>query len=254
MPSLIDIRRRVRAVNSTQQITKAMKMVSSSKLRRAQERILRSRPFAQQMLRVFNNLASHTDAGNLHVLLQEQQRPATAAHRDHRGSRTRRQLQRQRHQGRGGVHHQPAEGRRARSGAGAGRPQGPRLLHAPRLRRALRGSRPLPEPEVGARAGDREHGDQGIPRGRMSARSTSSTTSSSRSSSQRSSSSGCCRSPIWPGRRTPTGRRSAILPSTMTISSSPRPRSCSEYFCRFTSPCRWPARCSNRRRRNTRRA
>jgi len=72
MPSLIDIRRRVRAVNSTQQITKAMKMVSSSKLRRAQERILRSRPFAQQMLRVFNNIASHTDAGN-HVLLQEQQ-------------------------------------------------------------------------------------------------------------------------------------------------------------------------------------
>ena len=72
MPSLIDIRRRVRAVKSTQQITKAMKMVSSSKLRRAQERILRSRPFAQQMLRVFNNIASHTDAGN-HVLLQEQQ-------------------------------------------------------------------------------------------------------------------------------------------------------------------------------------
>ena len=72
MPSLLDIRRRVRAVKSTQQITKAMKMVSSSKLRRAQERILRSRPFAQQMLRVFNNIASHTDAGN-HVLLQEQQ-------------------------------------------------------------------------------------------------------------------------------------------------------------------------------------
>lgn len=72
MPSLIDIRRRVRAVKSTQQITKAMKMVSSSKLRRAQERILRSRPYAQEMLRVFNNLASHTDAGN-HVLLQDQQ-------------------------------------------------------------------------------------------------------------------------------------------------------------------------------------
>jgi F-type H+-transporting ATPase subunit gamma len=72
MPSLIDIRRRVRAVKSTQQITKAMKMVSSSKLRRAQERILRSRPFAQEMLRVFNNLANHTDAGN-HELLQAQQ-------------------------------------------------------------------------------------------------------------------------------------------------------------------------------------
>lgn len=70
MPSLIDIRRRVRAVKSTQQITKAMKMVSSSKLRRAQERILRSRPYAQQMLRVFNNLAARTDSSS-HPLLQD---------------------------------------------------------------------------------------------------------------------------------------------------------------------------------------
>jgi len=70
MPSLIDIRRRVRAVKSTQQITKAMKMVSSSKLRRAQERILRSRPYAQEMLRVFNNLAARTDEMR-HPLLQE---------------------------------------------------------------------------------------------------------------------------------------------------------------------------------------
>ncbi len=76
MPSLIDIRRRVRAVKSTQQITKAMKMVSSSKLRRAQERILRGRPYAEQMLRVFNSLATRTDTAR-HVLLQEQpgQRP-----------------------------------------------------------------------------------------------------------------------------------------------------------------------------------
>jgi F-type H+-transporting ATPase subunit gamma len=70
MPSLIDIRRRVRAVKSTQQITKAMKMVSSSKLRRAQERILRGRPYANEMLRVFNNLASRTDPSR-HPLLQE---------------------------------------------------------------------------------------------------------------------------------------------------------------------------------------
>ena len=61
MPSLIDIRRRVRATKSTQQITKAMKMVSSSKLRRAQERIVRSRPYAQEMLRVFNSLATRVD-------------------------------------------------------------------------------------------------------------------------------------------------------------------------------------------------
>ncbi len=70
MPSLLDIRRRVRAVKSTQQITKAMKMVSSSKLRRAQERILRGRPYAQEMLRVFNNLATRTDNAK-HPLLND---------------------------------------------------------------------------------------------------------------------------------------------------------------------------------------
>ena len=70
MPSLLDIRRRVRAVKSTQQITKAMKMVSSSKLRRAQERILKSRPYAQEMLRVFNNLATRTDNAS-HPLLND---------------------------------------------------------------------------------------------------------------------------------------------------------------------------------------
>jgi F-type H+-transporting ATPase subunit gamma len=70
MPSLIDIRRRVKAVKSTQQITKAMKMVSSSKLRRAQERILRSRPYAREMLRVFNHLATHVEA-SAHPLLND---------------------------------------------------------------------------------------------------------------------------------------------------------------------------------------
>ena len=70
MPSLLDIRRRVRAVKSTQQITKAMKMVSSSKLRRAQERILKSRPYAQEMLRVFNKLATRTDHA-AHPLLND---------------------------------------------------------------------------------------------------------------------------------------------------------------------------------------
>jgi F-type H+-transporting ATPase subunit gamma len=68
MPSLIDIRRRIRAVKSTQQITRAMKMVDSSKLRRAQERILSARPFAGQMLRVLNSLASRVDP-SAHPLL-----------------------------------------------------------------------------------------------------------------------------------------------------------------------------------------
>jgi F-type H+-transporting ATPase subunit gamma len=70
MPSLIDIRRRVRAVKSTQQITKAMKMVAASKLKRSQDRIIGARPYAQQMLRVLNGLASRADA-DLHPLLRQ---------------------------------------------------------------------------------------------------------------------------------------------------------------------------------------
>ena len=68
MPSLLDIRRRVRAVKSTQQITKAMKMVAASKLRRAQDRALGARPFAQQMLRVLNGLAARVEP-SVHPLL-----------------------------------------------------------------------------------------------------------------------------------------------------------------------------------------
>jgi F-type H+-transporting ATPase subunit gamma len=74
VPSLLDIRRRVRAVKSTQQITKAMKMVSSSKLRRAQERIVSSRPYAQEMLRIFNNLATRVDPAT-HPLLNDDPKP-----------------------------------------------------------------------------------------------------------------------------------------------------------------------------------
>src|SRR5689334_20246514 len=70
MPSLIDIRRRIRAVKSTQQITKAMKMVAASRLRRAQERIQSARPFANEMLRVLNSLATRVDPTS-HPLLDE---------------------------------------------------------------------------------------------------------------------------------------------------------------------------------------
>jgi F-type H+-transporting ATPase subunit gamma len=70
MPSLLDIRRRIRAVRSTQQITKAMKMVAASKLRRAQERVTNARPFAGEMLRVLNRLASRVDPA-AHPLLDE---------------------------------------------------------------------------------------------------------------------------------------------------------------------------------------
>jgi F-type H+-transporting ATPase subunit gamma len=68
MPSLIDIRRRVRATKSTQQITKAMKMVAASKLRRAQERVVNARPYAVQMQRVLSGLAARVDP-SIHPLL-----------------------------------------------------------------------------------------------------------------------------------------------------------------------------------------
>ena len=74
MPSLIDIRRRVRAVKSTQQITKAMKMVAASRLRRAQERIQHARPFATEMQRVLNSLATRVDP-SAHPLLDERKTP-----------------------------------------------------------------------------------------------------------------------------------------------------------------------------------
>jgi F-type H+-transporting ATPase subunit gamma len=73
MPSLIDLRRRVRAVKNTQQITKAMKMVAASKLRRAQERIMGARPFAIQMQRVLSSVASRVDP-SIHPLLQTRER------------------------------------------------------------------------------------------------------------------------------------------------------------------------------------
>jgi len=69
MPSLIDLRRRIRAVKSTQQITKAMKMIAASRLRRAQERVVSARPFAQRMLAVLNSLVSRVEADS-HPLLR----------------------------------------------------------------------------------------------------------------------------------------------------------------------------------------
>ena len=69
MPSLLDIRRRIRSVKNTQQITKAMKMVSAAKLKRAQDRVVNARPFANKMAEVLNELASRTDEDFHHPLL-----------------------------------------------------------------------------------------------------------------------------------------------------------------------------------------
>src|SRR3982074_466491 len=58
MPSLIDIRRRIRSVKNTQQITKAMKMVSAAKLRRAQDRTIAARPYGSMLRKVLGNVAA----------------------------------------------------------------------------------------------------------------------------------------------------------------------------------------------------
>lgn len=71
MPNLLDIRRRIKSVKNTQQITKAMKMVSAAKLRRAQERVLTARPFANKMTEVLNELAKRTDDDFHHPLLDQ---------------------------------------------------------------------------------------------------------------------------------------------------------------------------------------
>jgi F-type H+-transporting ATPase subunit gamma len=72
MPSLIDLRRRIRAVKNTQQITKAMKMVAASKLRRAQDRIVNARPYASEIQRVLTSVASRVNP-SLHPLLEARQ-------------------------------------------------------------------------------------------------------------------------------------------------------------------------------------
>ena len=69
MPSLLDLRRRIRAVKSTQQITKAMKMIAASRLKRAQDRVVAARPFAQRMQQVLNSLAARVDP-EAHPLLR----------------------------------------------------------------------------------------------------------------------------------------------------------------------------------------
>jgi len=69
MPSTIDIRRRIRSVKNTQQITKAMKMVAAAKLRRAQERMFAARPYAAGLRQVLASVSSRVDV-TAHPLLQ----------------------------------------------------------------------------------------------------------------------------------------------------------------------------------------
>jgi F-type H+-transporting ATPase subunit gamma len=78
MPSVLDLRRRIRSVKNTRQITRAMKMVSAAKLRRAQERALQARPYAQMLTNVLESLVRRTDLINdqgdiMHPLLIERE-------------------------------------------------------------------------------------------------------------------------------------------------------------------------------------
>jgi len=71
MANLLDIRRRIKSVKNTQQITKAMKMVSAAKLKRAQDRVINARPFANKMTEVLGELAGLTPEDFHHPLLDQ---------------------------------------------------------------------------------------------------------------------------------------------------------------------------------------
>jgi F-type H+-transporting ATPase subunit gamma len=79
MANVLDLRRRIRSVKNTRQITKAMKMVSAAKLRRAQEHALQARPYAQMLANVLQSLVRRTDLFNeetgeiVHPLLVERE-------------------------------------------------------------------------------------------------------------------------------------------------------------------------------------
>src|ERR1700735_1400891 len=79
MANVLDLRRRIRSVKNTRQITKAMKMVSAAKLRRAQEHAMQARPYAQMLANVLQSLVRRTDLYNeqtgeiMHPLLVERE-------------------------------------------------------------------------------------------------------------------------------------------------------------------------------------
>ena len=71
MASLLDMRRRIKSVKNTQQITKAMKMVAAAKLKRSQDRVMASRPYADKMSEVLGGLGAKVAGEISHTLLDE---------------------------------------------------------------------------------------------------------------------------------------------------------------------------------------
>ncbi len=71
MASLLEMRRRIKSVKNTQQLTKAMKMVAAAKLKRGQDRVTAARPFAVKMGEVLGGLSSKVSGEFSHPLLDE---------------------------------------------------------------------------------------------------------------------------------------------------------------------------------------
>ncbi len=71
MPSLKEVRNRITSVKSTQQITKAMKMVSAAKLRKAQDKSIQMRPYVKRLSQILSNVLSTSEGGNLGAYAQE---------------------------------------------------------------------------------------------------------------------------------------------------------------------------------------
>src|SRR5438270_14061928 len=67
---LKEVRNRIKSTQSTQQITKAMKMVSAAKLRRAQDAIIQMRPYARKLQEMLTNIVSNTDVDGGNVLAE----------------------------------------------------------------------------------------------------------------------------------------------------------------------------------------
>ena len=76
MPNLRDIRTRIRSIKNTQQLTYTMKLVSATKLRRAQEQILAARPYAKRMLQVLNSLATRAHPESHPLLIRREEKKA----------------------------------------------------------------------------------------------------------------------------------------------------------------------------------
>ncbi len=85
MASLKEVKTRISSVTSTQQITKAMKMVAAAKLRKSQERIMQMRPFAQKMTAVVQNLSSGQDSESWYSKVRKEERIAIVVITSDRG-------------------------------------------------------------------------------------------------------------------------------------------------------------------------